>query len=100
MKVSGMTNFKKLQSMPLDELAKWLSKHLAFNDAPHMIWFDRNYCDKCEPEKIELEGNFDTYEYKFAYCDFERKCRFFPEMDKVPDNLTTIKMWLEAEVEE
>lgn len=92
-----MNNFEKLQSMPMDELAEWLSKHLAFDEAPHTIWFSKNCCDKCEPVEGHWEGTFGTHKCEFAYCELEHKCKFFPEMDEVPDDLTIVKMWLESE---
>lgn len=95
-----MTNFRKLQSMSVEELAGWLSKHLAFDEAPHMMWFAKAYCDNCEPVEGEWDGIFGRHKCEFAYCEKNKKCRYFPEKDEVPDDAEIIKLWLEAEAEE
>ena len=95
-----MTNFKYLQSMSADELAKWLDGHLMFDDAPHMQWFVENYCDKCGSIEGQYEGVLGTHKCEFAYCETEHKCRYFQDIQRVPDNLEIIKMWLEVEVAE
>ena len=95
-----MTNFEQLQSMSQNELAKWLDKHLHFEDAPHMIWFGKKYCDKCDRIEFRIEHGYGTYKQTFAYCEREHKCRFFPDMNEVPDNLETLKLWLNTEAEE
>lgn len=94
-----MKNFEQLQLMSQNEFAKWLDKHLAFDDAPHMVWFGKNYCDKCDRVELLVESGYGTYKQTFAYCECEHKCRFFPDVDEVPDSLETLKLWLEAEVE-
>ena len=93
-----MNNWTKLKNMSIDELAAWLDEHLMFDDSPHMQWFVANYCDKCDPIEKECDGYFGTRKCEFAYCELELKCRCFPDMPKVPNNLETIKLWLESEV--
>lgn len=95
-----MNNFEKLQSMSVEELAKWLDKHLAFDDAPHTLWFAKNYCDKCDLVEGQWEGTFGTHKCEFAYCEKNHKCRYFEELPEVPDDVEMVKLWLEAEVEE
>ena len=40
-------------------------------------------------------------EYKFPcyWCELENKCKYFLDLDEVPDNKMIIKMWLKLEVE-
>ena len=38
--------------------------------------------------------------HECVYCEVYGNCRFLQEMDDLPDSKETIKMWLEAEVEE
>lgn len=94
-----MNNFEKLQSMSADDLAAWLDEHLMFDDSPHMQWFVANYCDKCDPIEEQCESYFGTHKCGFAHCELKHKCRYFPNMKDVPDNLETIKLWLESEAE-
>ncbi len=104
-----MTNFERLQSMTVDELAEWLDKYGQFDKSPWSTWFGETYCDKCAPIKCKYKDAEETLgftPYLFgsyngdldcAYCELENKCRFFPELDDIPDNLETIKMWLMKE---
>lgn len=94
-----MSNFEKLKQMSVDELAKWLDKYLAFDDAPQTLWFAKNYCNKCDHVEGQWKGTFGTHKCEFAYCELEHKCRYFQDMDEVPDGVEVVKLWLEAEVE-
>lgn len=108
-----MTNLEKIKGMPIDELAEWLDKNGQFDTAPWSEWFRKKYCDNCESikctfvvakEKLDITPFYDST-IECAYCELAdesgvRKCRFFPEFDKVPNNKATIKMWLEEEVEQ
>jgi hypothetical protein len=107
-----MTNFEKLRSLPTEELAEWLDKHGMFDGSPWNEWFGKKYCDNCESievkyadaeEKLGLTP-FYNETFECAYCELAdengiTRCRFFPELDDVPDNETVIKMWLEEEAE-
>ena len=95
-----MNNFEKLQSMSVDELAKWLDEHLSFEDAPHILWFVEKYCDKCDSIEGQCDSDLGARKCEFAYCELEHKCRYFSSMEREPDNFETIKMWLKAEVED
>jgi hypothetical protein len=101
-----MTNFEHHQSLSLDELALWFHKHGQFDGSPWMTWFNDNYCSKCESVKckyIDAEHKlgikpFYKHDIECAYCELEKQCKFFPDMDDIPDNLDIIKMWLSQEV--
>lgn len=100
-----MTNFEKLKTMTVDELADWLNENCQHDEAPWVEWFDKNYCKKCEPitcrveaTNIGLEPLFPEQEVDCAYCELENKCRFCPEATGIPSLKTIIKMWLEGEV--
>ena len=103
-----MTNFEKFTTSDIDALARFLDKHGAFNGSPWMKWFDENYCKKCEPIKCDSKtaqtvlriSPFYCSGVTCAYCELEDKCKFFPDLDYIPDNEDIIKMWLELEVEE
>ena len=40
-----MTNFQHLQSISIDELAKWLDEYGQFDNSPWSTWFAEKYCD-------------------------------------------------------
>lgn len=92
-----MTNFEKLQSMNIDEKAEWLYEHGNFDNSPWMNRFDSLYCTKCEPIMCHHEETPER-EFPCAYCELENKCRYFPDMDRVPKNRDIIKLWLESEI--
>lgn len=101
------TNYDNLHAMTLDELATWIDKHGDFDGAPWMNWFDKNYCKKCEPIQCDAdtarkELGLDCFYgsgVECAYCELNHKCKFFPDMDDIPDSYDTILMWLEQEAE-
>jgi hypothetical protein len=93
-----MNNFEKLKSMSAEALAEWLNKYVSYNDAPWSDWFDQKYCKKCED--IICKSPDDSRHSVCAYCEIYDNCRFFPEIDDVPNSLETVKMWLESEVED
>lgn len=91
-----MTNFEKLKEMPINIFAEWLDEYLAFDDVPHMQWFDRKYCRNCPSIMCHYENS--ERELPCSWCEIHGKCKFFQEMDEVPENKEIIKMWLESEV--
>lgn len=102
------TNFKYFQNMSIDELAEWLDIHCLVDSSPWMHSFNEKYCSKCESikckyvdaeEKLGITPFSRSGEIECAYCELENKCKFFPELDDVPDNKETIKIWLEEEAE-
>ena len=49
-----MTNIEKLHAMSLDEFSLWLDENGLFDNSPWMNWFDKEYCQNCEAEKIMM----------------------------------------------
>ena len=103
-----MTNFKKLHSMSVDELAKWLDQNGIIDNSPWFEDFNSKYCSNCESvmckyedaEKVvEFKPMFDYDEIECAYCEIYKKCRYFEDMDEVPDGVEMVRLWLETEVE-
>lgn len=94
-----MTNFEYIKSKTIDELAKWLDNYGLQEHSPWSEWFDNNYCQKCDTIKqyVDCLGR----DLEFSYCEFnDDKCRFFPELNEIPENKQIIEMWLESECEE
>lgn len=79
-----MTVFENLMSMNIDELVEWLDGNGATYNAPWRVWYNQNYCRKC---------NADEY----RWCQLYNKCKFHPEMNRVPNRKQKIRMWLESE---
>lgn len=106
-----MTNLEKIKEMPIKELAEWLDENGMFDNSPWSNWFNEHYCEKCESVKCKYEEaektvGFTPYlfgdysgDLECAYCEIENKCRFFPELDDVPDNKEVIEMWLIEEAD-
>jgi hypothetical protein len=105
-----MTIFESINSKNIDEFAKWLDKYGAYEDLSWMKWWNENYCQKCEMVTIPREeyarivgwklcsdyhGNIDC-----GYCEVNGRCRYFEDMDEVPDSIEIIKLWLETEAED
>lgn len=91
-----MTRFEKTKFMNIDEISIWLDKYGQFDTAPWTVWFADKYCDNCESIMCHYEDS--EYEFPCAWCELNDGCKFFPEMDEVPDNKAIIKLWLESEV--
>lgn len=107
-----MTNLEKIKDMDIDTLAAWLDENGMFDGSPWLNLFNEKYCEKCESiecsyvdakEKLGLTPFYDE-SFECAYCELAdengvKRCRFFPELDDVPDNKEMIKMWLNEEAE-
>lgn len=92
-----MTVFENIKNNSIDELAEWLDEYCTFDTAPWWKWWDENYCDKCEPEIGHMMAFGKELECKYAWCELNHKCKFFQEMEEIPDNKQIIKMWLMSE---
>lgn len=92
-----MNNFEKLQSMSVEDLAKWLDQNGMWDHSPWSQWFDSTYCKRCESVEAYVP-DWDR-ECDFAWCELEHKCRYFTDLEDVPDCKEIIKMRLESEAE-
>ena len=93
-----MTNFESIKAMSIDQLTEWLAQNASWEDSPWAEWFDENYCSKCATEYGTM---VDTgRKVKFAWCELHEKCKFFPDLEDIPDDKEIIKMWLEVNYEE
>lgn len=92
-----LTNYESIRQKSIHEMEEWLHKYGEYEGTPWQKWWKENHCDKCETvtETCVDSGK----EYDFCYCDLERKCRFYPEMEEEPSLKQVIRMWLEAEAE-
>ena len=87
-----MTNFEKFKSMNIEELSEWFDQYGQFDDSPWGNWFNERYCENCESIMCHYEDS--KYEFPCSWCELHNKCKFFQELDDVPDNKDIIKMWL------
>lgn len=91
-----MTEFDRLKSKDINELAKWLASFDTADNAPWTRWWNKKYCNNCEIKTVHiLERPCRSVDY--YWCEVNNKCKFFKELDTVPDDVTIIKMWLESE---
>lgn len=79
-----MTVFENLMSKNIDELVEWLDENGAVYDSPWKKWYNKTYCRKCNADECR-------------WCQLYNKCKFFPEMNRVPNRRQKIKLWLESE---
>lgn len=96
-----MNNYEKISSMTVDELAEYLNDRWTYDDDPSIEWWNRKYCSICEPiiEHVTM-CDYET-EMGFSYCELNNgKCKFFPELEEIPDSKQIMELWLEAEIEE
>ena len=91
-----MTNFEKLKSLTLEELAIWLDNTGAYDDAPWTHWLDNTYCVNCDGIKKSSEG----HDYEFSYCEEYGICRFFQNSKILNDCAETVRLWLNEEYSE
>ena len=92
-----MTVFENIKSMNIDEFTEWFEKNCMHDEDPVIKWWDKNYCSKCEPEIVPVEGYYHKKEMDICWCELHNKCKFFKNMDKTPSNKDMIKLWLESE---
>lgn len=85
-----MTVYENFKSMGIDELADWLDEYGMLDGSPWINWFDDNYCSKCKGISVS-----DTMEC--GWCELNNKCKYFQDMDDIPDSKQMIKMWLKSE---
>lgn len=93
--------------MSLEDFTAWLDEYGQFDHSPWSEWFAKKYCDNCESikvtyidakEKLGLDP-FYNESFECAFCELAdecgvKKCRFFPDLEDIPDNKEVIKMWL------
>lgn len=107
-----MTNIERLKAMSLEELAEWLDENGMFDGSPWNTWFTNRYCENCESIECKYDraktdlGITPFYDetIECAYCELAdesgiKRCRFFPELDDIPNNKKIIEMWLIEEVD-
>ena len=90
-----MTNYERIAHMRVDEMAEWIDEHGMFDNSPWMSWFDQKYCKDCPDVICKYENG--TKEFPCSYCELNGNCKFFPDLNKAPENKMIIKMWLESE---
>lgn len=98
-----MTNYERIKNMSVDDLAKWLDEYGKFDDSPWNEWFNNTYCKKCKPIKVNREVSEDKLgihtmyfdgTVECAYCELNKKCKYFESLDNLPSNLDIIEVWL------
>ena len=103
---SAVNNYEQLTTFSLEDLASWLDKNGQFDGSPWITWFDEKYCKNCPPIELNYEDSVRILNIKpfyrgtstCAYCEQEKKCKFFPDMVETPDNRDIIELWLKEQV--
>ena len=103
-----MNNFEKLKAMSVEDLAAWLDKNGIIDNSPWLEDFNNKYCANCESimcKYEDIKGSIGFQPYfsergiECAYCEIYKKCRYFEDMDEVPDGKEMVRLWLNSEVE-
>lgn len=92
-----MDNYDKIRAMDFDEFAAWLDENVPVDGAPWTMWFDENYCRKCDIVKTKYDFGLEECEVECSYCEVNGECRFIPEKSVAESNLEVIKLWLMRE---
>lgn len=92
-----MRVFDTIKTKDIEEFSEWLDEYGMFDDSPWMNWFDKNYCNNCESETVYVPAF--KIEAQCSWCELHKKCKYFTDMNNIPDNKEIIKMWLESELE-
>ena len=90
-----MNIFDNMKNMSIDEMVEWLDKNWTTDYAPWIMWWDEYFCQKCKPV-IYTSPDWDV-DMEYSYCEVNGNCRYFKNLNKIPDNKQIIKMWLESE---
>lgn len=85
-----MNRFDSFKSKNIDELVELLDECGVFDEAPWIKWFDENNCKKCETVPFE--------DQEWGWCELNGKCKFYQDINNIPNNKDIIKMWLESEI--
>ena len=91
-----MTNYRKIKSMNIEDLASFLDNCSSFENAPWTIWFNQTYCENCESITCKYESELlgESGKVECAYCELEHKCKFFLHFDDIPSPKEICKLWL------
>ena len=85
-----MRRVDKIKSLPIDKFAKYLATEWSHDNDPVIRWFDDKYCNDCESVMTE-DG-------EYAWCEVYKKCKYFPDLDKVPSYEDTFRFWWEEDI--
>ena len=88
-----MRVFDYLESKNIDELVDWIDKNFIAFSTPWWKWWHTTYCNECEAEIVLNDNGF---KIEYGYCELNNNCKYFQDMECVPDNKQVIKMWLES----
>lgn len=86
-----MTNYRRLQSMPKEKLAEWLSKNCYCDNSPWAKWMCNKYCENCPTVKVW--SKYFGQEVEVSLCE-KGECPH--GVDGIAED-KLILMWLEAE---
>lgn len=89
-----MTVYEKIKLMSFDEFVDWFEENCMHDSDPAIKWWDETYCKNCEAVVVEDENE---NEHEYSFCELNNKCKHFDDMNDVPSNKQTIRMWLESE---
>lgn len=84
-----------IKSFTIDEMVDFLDEYSIHDLTPWFIWWDKNYCNKCM-EEIKFNPYYERNS-EYTYCELNNNCRYFQDLNEVPDSKQVLRMWLETE---
>lgn len=80
--------------MDIDEFAEWFDKYCSHDSDPCVDWWNNAYCSNCKP----VIGRYpdSSIDMEFSWCELNNKCRFFQDVNEIPDALQMTKLWLKS----
>ena len=91
-----MNNYERIRAMTINDMAEFFDDKWSYDYDPAIEWWDDTYCSKCESVKRYVDVV--DREMDFAWCEVNGVCKYFPELDEVPNRKRIMKLWLESEV--
>lgn len=92
-----ITNYEKIMSMDIDELVEWLYSFDSGDESPWFEWWNKKYCNTCE--NIIVHDEYLERNIERSWCELNGgRCKFFPELKKIPNIKQMLRLWLESEV--
>lgn len=91
-----MTQFEALKEKNLVEFAQWLLELQDSSEFPWDVWFNENYCKKCDSIFKVVSNPFypsKQMTQECSFCEINNCCRFFPEYEMLPSE-KIIELWL------
>ena len=87
------TRFEKFKDMSIEDLVEYIAS-LDYLEGPWMKLFDEKYCKNCDPIRCRYPESL--VDINVAWCELNKKCKFFPHLETEPTLKDIIRLWLNS----